>query len=285
MRSMRHVPSTGGSKRGYLIPIGGAEEKETNPVILQHFVDLCGGHQANIVVFPTASRLEDTGARYVDIFRKLGAGTVDFIDLETRADCENLDTLKRVDEATGIFITGGNQLRLSTIIGGTPLGDQIRYLNAHEVHVAGTSAGAAILPEHMIAGGEAGPTPRQASATLSPGLALTNRLVIDQHFRQRDRLGRLLTSLAYNPYFIGLGVDEDTAAFIDPNGVLEVAGSGGVTIVDPSDIEYSSIAEIRRDEVITLTNVRLHILAAGDRFDLKSRRPLVNAQLEPEEEA
>jgi cyanophycinase len=116
MHEMRHVPSTGGSKRGFLIPIGGAEEKEVDPVILQQFVDLCGGEKANIVVFPTASRLEDTGARYVDIFRRLGAGTVDFIDLETRADCQNLETLKRVDQATGIFITGGNQLRLSTII-------------------------------------------------------------------------------------------------------------------------------------------------------------------------
>ena len=285
MLDMRPIRSTGGSKRGYLIPIGGAEEKEANPVILQHFVDLCGGTNANIVVFPTASRLEDTGARYVDIFRRLGAGKVDFINLDTRADCEDLDNLKRLDEATGIFITGGNQLRLSTIIGGTPLGDQIRYLNAHEVHVAGTSAGAAILPEHMIAGGETGPTPRQASVTLTPGLALTNRLVIDQHFRQRDRLGRLLTALAYNPYFMGLGVDEDTAAFIDPEGVIEVAGSGGVTIIDPSELEYSSIAEIRRDQVVTMTNVRLHILAAGDRFDLKSRRPLVQAQLEAEEDA
>ena len=285
MHEMRHVPSTGGHKRGFLIPIGGAEEKEVDPVILQQFVDLCGGADANIVVFPTASRLEDTGARYVDIFRRLGAGTVDFIDLETRADCQNLETLKRVDQATGIFITGGNQLRLSTIIGGTPLGDQIRYLNAHEVHIAGTSAGAAILPEHMIAGGESGPTPRQASVTLTPGLALTNRLVIDQHFRQRDRLGRLLTALAYNPYFLGVGVDEDTAAFISHERILEVVGSGGVTIVDPSELEYSSIAEIRRDEVVTMTNVRLHILAAGDRFDLKSRRPLARVQLEAEDEA
>lgn len=285
MLEMRPVRSTGNAKRGYLIPIGGAEDKETNPVILQHFVDLCGGAEANIVVFPTASRLEDTGARYVDIFKRLGAGKVDFINLETRADCENLDNLKRLDEATGIFITGGNQLRLSTIIGGTPLGNQIRYLNAHEVHVAGTSAGAAILPEHMIAGGETGPTPRQAAVTLSPGLALTNRLVIDQHFRQRDRLGRLLTALAYNPYFIGLGIDEDTAAFISPEGLMEIGGSGGVTIVDPSDLEYSSIAETRRDDVVTMTNVRIHILAAGDRFDLRSRRALVRAHLEAEENA
>jgi len=284
MLEMRPARSTGKSKRGYLIPIGGAEEKETSPVILQRFVDLCGGHDANIVVLPTASRLEDTGARYVSIFERLGAGKVDFIDLDTRADCENLENLKRLDQATGIFITGGNQLRLSTIIGGTPMGDQIRHLNAHDIHVAGTSAGAAILPEHMIAGGESGPTPSQALVSLSPGLGLTNMMVIDQHFRQRERLGRLLTALAYNPFFLGLGVDEDTAAFIDPNGILEVAGSGGVTIVDPSDIEFSSIAEIRRGEVVTLTNVRLHILAPGARYDLKSRRPLVGRVLEKEEQ-
>jgi len=281
---MRPARSTGQSRRGYLIPIGGAEEKETNPVILQRFVDLCGGADANIVVLPTASRLEDTGARYVGIFSRLGAGKVDFIDLDTRADCEDLDNLNRLDEATGIYITGGNQLRLSTIIGGTPLGDQIRHLNAHDVHIAGTSAGAAILPEHMIAGGDAGPTPRPGSVTLSPGLGLTNTLVIDQHFRQRDRLGRLLAGLSYNPYFLGLGVDEDTAAFINPEGILEVAGSGGVTVVDPSDIEFSSIAEIRQRDVVTLTNVRIHILAAGARFDIKSRRPVVHHVLESEED-
>ncbi len=285
MLKRRPARSTGDSERGYLIPIGGAEEKETNPVILERFVELCGGHAANIVVIPTASRLSDTGSAYVELFEDLGASHVDFMHLRSRADCEKISNMKRLDEATGIFITGGNQLRLSTIIGGTPMADQIRHLNAHDVHIAGTSAGAAILPEHMIAGGENGPTPTLDKVSLSPGLGLTNSLVIDQHFRERDRLGRLLSALAYNPYACGLGIDEDTAAFIDPNGVLEVVGSGGVTVVDPSNVDYSSIAEIRRGEVVTLTNVRLHILAEGGRFDIKSRRPLIEQVLEPEEEA
>jgi len=285
MLKRRPARSTGDSERGYLIPIGGAEEKETNPVILERFVELCGGHSANIVVIPTASRLSDTGSAYVELFEDMGAAHVDFMHLRSRADCEKIPNMKRIDEATGIFITGGNQLRLSTIIGGTPMADQIRHLNAHDVHIAGTSAGAAILPEHMIAGGEVGSTPTLDKVSLSPGLGLTNSLVIDQHFRQRDRLGRLLTALAYNPYACGLGIDEDTAAFINPDGVLEVVGSGGVTIVDPSEVDYSSIAEIRRGEVVTLTNVRLHILAAGGRFDIRSRRPLVEQVLEPEEEA
>ena len=284
MLKLRPARSTGDSQRGYLIPIGGAEEKESNPVILERFVDVCGGPKANIVVIPTASRLADTGSSYVQIFEKMGAGQVDFMLLKSRADCEDIANLNRLDEATGIFITGGNQLRLSTIIGGTPMADQIRYLNAHEVHVAGTSAGAGILSEHMVAGGESGPIPTLGKGLISPGLGLTNSLVIDQHFSQRGRIGRLLSILAFNPFSLGLGIDEDTAAFIDPNGILEVVGSGGITVLDPSDLEYSSIAEIRKDEVVTMLNLKMHILAAGTRFDVKSRRPIVDHVLELEEQ-
>lgn len=281
----RPAVSTGNATRGYLIPIGGAEEKEVHPVILRRFVELCGGKRANIVVIPTASRLADTGSLYVELFEKMGAAQVDFMQLKTRKDCERPSYLSRLDDATGIFITGGNQLRLSTIVGGTPFADRLRLLNAHGVHIAGTSAGAAVLPEHMIAGGDPGPTPTQAGVTLTPGLGFINTVVIDQHFRERDRLGRLLTALAYNPYASGLGIDEDTAAFIDPDGVLEVVGSGGITVVDPSDLEYSSIAEIRKGEVVSLINVRLHILASGARFDTITRKPFVLAELEPEEMA
>jgi len=281
--STRPAISTGGAQRGFLIPIGGAEEKEINPTILKRFIALCGGVHANIVVIPTASRLADTGSLYVELFENLGAARVDFMQLKNRKDCERPSFLERLDQATGIFITGGNQLRLSTIVGGTPMADKFRHLNAHGVHIAGTSAGAAVIPEHMIAGGDPGPTPTQAGVTLTPGLGLINTVVIDQHFRQRDRLGRLLTALAYNPYACGLGIDEDTAAFIGPDGVLEVVGKGAITVVDPSNLDYSSISEIRKGEVVTLLNIRLHILAAGAQFDTISRKPFVHAELEPEE--
>ena len=112
----------------------------------------------------------------------------------------------------GVFLTGGNQLRLSTMIGGTEVAKAIRRRNAEGMHVAGTSAGAAFLCEHMIAFGKEGASPRAKIVTLAPGLGLTNRVIIDQHFRQRDRLGRLLTALAYNPFAIGIGLDENTAA-------------------------------------------------------------------------
>lgn len=126
----RPALSTGGSKRGFLIPIGGAEEKEANPVILRRFVQICGGSHANIVVIPTASRLPDTGSRYVELFDDFGAESVSYMQLRERADCARPSNLKRLEEATGIFITGGNQLRLSTVIGGTKMADLIRHLNA-----------------------------------------------------------------------------------------------------------------------------------------------------------
>ena len=139
------------------------------------------------------------------------------------------------------FLTGGNQLRLSTTLGGTSVARRLRSTNANGVHIAGTSAGAAFLCEHMIAFGDDGSSPRANAVTLAPGLGLTNYVIIDQHFRQRDRLGRLLTALAYNPFANGLGLDEDTAAFIGPDHRLEVVGTGAITVVDPSHLEFSSM--------------------------------------------
>ena len=264
-----------GQQRGYLIPIGGAEDRLDKPVILERFVDLCGGRDARIVVIPTASRLKDTGWRYIELFDELGAGDAESIPLTARSDAERERNLEPLREATGIFLTGGNQLRLSTILGGTKVAQLIRRRNASGAHVAGTSAGAAILPEHMIGGGRSGATPRPDMVTLAPGLGLTNSVVIDQHFRQRDRLGRLLTAVSYNPFLIGLGLDEDTAAFIAPDGEMEVVGSGAVTVIDPGGLEYSSMSSARPREPVTLIGLKLHILAAGARFNVATREASV----------
>jgi cyanophycinase len=261
-----------GATRGWIVPIGGGEEKENDPRILQRFVDLCGGADADIVVIPTASRLADTGARYEGIFSGLGAGRVSALDFDARSDCEDADKLERLGDANGIFFTGGNQLSLSTILGGTPVARLVRARNADGVHVAGTSAGAAFISEHMIAFGEDGPSPVAGSARLAPGLGLTNRLIIDQHFRQRDRMGRLLTALAYNPFAVGIGLDEDTAAFIRPDDVLEVEGSGGITLVDASGIEFSSMDMVDEGDPVCMLGIRLHLLVAGASYDLSHRR-------------
>ncbi|TXH64976.1 MAG: cyanophycinase, partial [Lysobacteraceae bacterium] len=202
-----------GEERGWIIPIGGAEEKENDRAILARFVELCGGSRADIVVIPTASKLADTGPRYLEIFRDLGVGDVEVMDFDTRRDADESGRVQRIERATGVFFTGGNQLRLATFIGGTAVAKAIRTGNARGAHVAGTSAGAAFLSEHMIAFGEEGPTQIAGNVRLAPGLGLTNRFIIDQHFRQRDRLGRLTSALAFNPFAIGIGLDEDTAAF------------------------------------------------------------------------
>ncbi len=260
-----------GKQRGWIIPIGGAEEKENSPQILRRFVQLAGGDGADIVVIPTASQLSSTGARYERIFADLGAERVTSIDFDTRRDAEEPGRIERLQQATGIFFTGGNQLRLSTLIGGTTVAKTVRAMNAAGVPVAGTSAGASFISEHMIAFGDEGSTPVAGSVRLAPGIGLTNRFIIDQHFRQRDRLGRLLTALAYNPFAVGIGLDEDTAAFIAPDNTVHVEGSGGITVVDAAGVQFSSMDSIEEGRPVCLLGLKLHILTQGATFNLHTR--------------
>lgn len=260
-----------GGTRGWIVPIGGAENKENDRRVLARFVAVSGGAAADIVIIPTASRLHETGARYETLFRELGAARVSVMDFDTRRDCREPNRLSRLEEASGIFFTGGNQLRLTTLLGGTPVATMIRKRNAAGVTVGGTSAGASILSEHMIAFGDEGSSVISGSVRLAPGLGLTNRFVIDQHFRQRDRLGRLITALAYNPFAVGIGLDEDTAVFIGPDETLEVEGSGGVTIVDASDVTFSSMDSVSEGQPVCMLGLKVHILVAGATFNLHTR--------------
>ena len=270
---MAPSPVPNSSTRGYIIPIGGAEDKIQDKEILSRFLQVSGGKNARIAVIPTASRLDDTGDRYKKIFERLG-GKGKVLSIRERSDAEKQEYLDVLEEATGIFMTGGNQLRLSTILGGTKIATQIRRKNAGGVPVAGTSAGAAFISEHMIAFGQEGSTPIAGKVTLAPGLGLSNRVIVDQHFRQRDRLGRLMTALAYNPFVQGIGLDEDTAAFINDQNELEVVGDGALTIVDVSDLEYSSMASAREGETVELIGVKLHVLSHGARYNLVTRKAI-----------
>ena len=260
-----------GQERGWIVPIGGAENKENDRHILERFVRVSGGEAADIVVIPTASRMNETGPRYERLFRDLGAAR------------QEPGRLERLGAATGIFFTGGNQLRLSTLLGGTPVAKLVRVRNANGVTVGGTSAGASILSEHMIAFGDEGSSVISGSVRLAPGLVLTNRFIIDQHFRQRDRLGRLMTALAYNPFAVGIGLDEDTAAFIAPDETIHVEGSGGVTIVDGSDVSYSSMDSVNEGQPVCMLGLRLHVLVAGATFNLHSRVADASALQRPKE--
>jgi cyanophycinase len=272
-----------GHSRGWIVPIGGAENKENDRHILERFVRVSGAAEADIVVIPTASRMHETGARYEQVFRDLGAARVTVMDFDTRRDCREPGRLRRIEEASGIFFTGGNQLRLTTLLGGTEVARLIRARNAHGVTVGGTSAGASILCEHMIAGGDEGSALVAGSVRMAPGLGLTNRFIIDQHFRERDRLGRLLTALAYNPFAVGIGLDEDTAAFIGPEEVLEVEGTGGVTVVDPSEVNFSSIASADEGQPVCMLGLRLHVLVAGATYDLHTHSASATALIQSKE--
>ena len=168
-------------------------------------------------------------------------------------------------------MTGGNQLRLSTILGGTLVARKIRQYNASGIPVAGTSAGASIMSEHMVAGGSGTKSPSGGGVNLAPGLGLTNAVIIDQHFTQRNRLGRLLSASSYNPFLIGLGIDEDTAAFIGPDNVFEVVGNGTVTVIDAAAMTYSSMWQADQEEALSLLGLKIDVLGEGCRYDLTNR--------------
>lgn len=256
---------------GVLMPIGGAEDKLDDKVILSEFVKLSGGADARIAIVPTASSIETAGLRYKAIFMGLGVDEAEVIYIGSREDANDEKTIEDVQQATGIFLTGGNQMRLSSIIGGTRLEQWVRERHEAGAVVAGTSAGASILSAHMVAMGASGATPKLRMAQMFAGFGLISNVIIDQHFRQRDRIGRLLALVAGNPGLLGVGIDEDTAVVIENDGTMRVVGRHSVTIVDGSHMK-SDIFEVRRYGDITISDARLHVLGSGKRFDMNERK-------------
>jgi cyanophycinase len=261
--------------QGTVIVIGGAEDKVRDRVILGRFVALAGGSDAQIAVISTASSLgAEAGERYREIFTELGAASVRPLHAVTRPQANDESAARVVRDATGVFLTGGNQLRLSSMIGGTRLADAIMTRFRAGAVVAGTSAGASAISSHMIAFGASGATPKHRMAQIAAGLGLLPGVIVDQHFQQRNRLGRLLSLIAQNPSLLGLGVDEDTAGVVGPDQVMEVIGRGSITVVDGAASETDAW-EIRGHRPLMISGVVLHSLPAGYRFDLRRRTRVV----------
>lgn len=267
------LPESMATGRGVLMPIGGAEDKLDDKLILSEFVRLSGGDEARIAIVPTASSIETAGLRYKALFLGLGVESAEVVYIGSREDANAQENLDLVANATGVFLTGGNQMRLSAIIGGTQLEQMVRSRHEAGAVIAGTSAGASILSAHMVAMGASGATPKLRMAQMFAGFGLISNVIIDQHFRQRDRIGRLLALVAGNPGLLGIGIDEDTSVVIDNEGMLRVVGRHSVTIVDGSHMK-SDIFEVKRYGDITISDARLHVLGAGKRFDMNSRRML-----------
>ncbi len=260
---------------GYLIPIGGAEEKHGPRVVLEQVVQRAGGAQARLVIIPAASSIPDSvGLLYRTLFTELGASSVDVVEIKTRADAEQPARFAALDTCTALFLTGGDQVKLVSLLGGTPLAERIRQRWAAGMVVAGTSAGASALSQHMVAFGRSGNSPAQRMIQLVPGLGLIEGVILDQHFRQRDRIGRLTTAVAYNPAVLGVGLDEDTALVIGPDRQAEVIGSGSVTIVDGTHLQHTNIYNVKAHDAIAVLGLQLHFLTRGYRYDLDQRRAI-----------
>ncbi len=263
------------SQEGDLLVIGGAEDKLGRRTVLKEFLERSGGTQARIAVVPTASSLgPEIIEVYAALFTKLGAAEVYGVRPENRSQASDPDVVAQLDRATGVFMTGGNQLKLSTVIAGTPFGQAILDARSRGVTIAGTSAGASIQSSHMVAFGPGGSTPKQRMTQVAAGLGLVENCVIDQHFAQRNRYGRLLMIVSQSPQLLGMGVDEDTGALIsrtdEGRNVLRVVGRGSVTIMDGSHM-VTNAHEAHEHRPILASGVTLHVLPAGSEFDLDTR--------------
>ncbi|TBR59898.1 cyanophycinase [Mastigocladus laminosus UU774] len=264
-----------------LVIIGGAEDKEGDCQILREFVRRAGSTKARIVIMTAATELpREVGENYIRVFERLGAEDARIIDTETRDDASSSTALEAISKATGVFFTGGDQARITSILKDTEIDAAIHKRFSEGIVVGGTSAGAAVMPDVMIVEGDSETNPRIEIVDMGPGLAFLPGVVIDQHFSQRGRLGRLISALAQQPAVLGFGIDENTAMVVT-DSQIEVIGEGSVTIVDESEVIHNNIDEILRDEALAICGARLHILPHGYKFDLKTHRPIFNGQSVP----
>jgi cyanophycinase len=261
---------------GHLLVIGGAEDKYNERRILKKFLELAGGETAEVLIVPVASDFPEFAADvYTQAFRNLGVANPRVLRATSRQDIVHADVDKLLDGVSGVFMTGGDQMRLVSLLGGTKLAEKLRNIvRDTNVVLAGTSAGAAAMSTSMIVRGEPSSHPHKNAVKLSPGLGFLKNIIIDQHFTERGRISRLITAVSYNPYNLGIGIDENTAIILDGKGVLEVYGQGSATIVDGSQITFNEIAEVADNESFSICGVQFHVLRDGLVYDYLDRHPM-----------
>ena len=261
---------------GHLLVIGGAEDKYNERRILKKFLELAGGDKAEVLIVPVASDFPEFAADvYTQAFRNLGVANPRVLRATSRQDIVQADVEKLCDGVTGVFMTGGDQMRLVSLLGGTKLAEKLRNLvRDTNVVMAGTSAGAAAMSTSMIVRGEPSSHPHKNAVKLSPGLGFLKNIIIDQHFSERGRISRLITAVSYNPYNLGIGIDENTAIILDGQGILEVFGQGSTTIVDGSQISFNEIAEVADNEAFSICGVQFHVLRDGLVYNYLDRHPI-----------
>lgn len=262
-----------------LIIIGGGEDKKTDKEILKEVVRLSGGNDSRISVVTTATNFPlEVGDEYKRLFYDLGVDKVDTINIVDRREANRRQLAKGIEDKDCIFFVGGDQLRISSILGGTNFHHSLIKQMESGAIIAGTSAGASMMSEIMVVEGEEEDAPRKSTINMASGMGLLKGTIIDQHFNQRGRIGRLLGAVAQNPYVLGIGIDEDTALVVNQQNELRVIGSGVVTIVDGREIDYTNISEQYPDEPLAITNVKVHILPEGYGFSIINRSALIKEE-------
>jgi cyanophycinase len=253
--------------------IGGAEDKIQGKQILQTFFQRSGGDSARIAIIPSASREPAIiGNRYQTIFSDMGAKAIEVLDIQDRAQGEDRGWIEFVETCTGVFLTGGDQLRLCGLLADTSIMEIVRKrAQLGAITLAGTSAGAAVMGLQMIAGGGSGESPNRALVDMTVGLGIVPEVIVDQHFHNRNRMARLMSAIASHPDRLGIGIDEDTCALFENGGVFQVIGKGTVTVVDPGEVSYSNFPVVGSTEPLSIHNLRVHILSHGDRYDFHHR--------------
>jgi cyanophycinase len=255
--------------------IGGALDVE-EPAIFQEFIKRAGGAKAKILVLPQASSLAETGNEYAQIFKKLGVTNKPVsLEFRERAQADRKRHLELLRGATGIFIAGGTQMRLTSLLGGTSFEKELLAAYMRGAVIAGTSAGTAVQSKLMIAYGRSGPTPREGLARFASGFGFTDKILFDQHFRQRDRLGRLAYAIAMHPGALGVGVDENTAAIVEDDRRIIVCGKNAITLVDGKNMVATNVAEITRSHPVAVSGLILHVLTEGCSFDMDTRKAMI----------
>ena len=260
--------------KGTLMIIGGAEDKTGDSVILRQAPQMLGKNERLTVLTTATEHPEETGRKYREVFERLGVASVGVLDVPTRRDAGSPECCVRIRESRCVFMTGGDQLRLTSILGGTQAAAEIRALYEAGGIVMGTSAGASVMSSTMVVQGGDNEPARKCTLKMAPGLGLIGGVIIDQHFDQRGRFGRLLCGVAENPETLGIGIDEDTSVKVYPDLHLEVIGTNAVTFIDGRSIQSSNVSELRQNEILAIMGVTVHVLPQGYGYDLNNRKVL-----------
>jgi cyanophycinase len=264
--------------KGKLIIIGGKEDKECDQTILKEVVRLVPDDGLLLIITIATHKPEEVAKEYTAIFKKLGVENIDVMDIRMREDGLRRENIDKINQASLLFFTGGDQLRITSQMGDTPVYSTMHERHQKGLHIVGTSAGAAVMPETMLVDGESDESNHVRSLGMAPGLGIIEAVVIDSHFAERGRIGRLLGAVAQNPANLGLGIDENTAIIVDRDKHFRVIGDGAVYVVDGTGMTYSSLTEAETDDILTIYDVKLHVLAEGEKFDLGERQPIIREE-------